>query len=481
MKRKFVTNLFLLLLLNGLIKPFWIFGIDRTVQNVVGAESYGLYFSLFNFSLVLNMFLDLGITNFNNRNMARHSHLLRKYLGNLVSLKFLLAIGYALVSLSLALLIGYDRQQFHLLFFLIVSQFLASFTLFLRSNISGLHLFRTDSLLSVLDRVLMIVLCSALLFTNWFGGNFTIAWFVYAQTLAYLMAALVTFVVLLRYSGRVRLNFDRRLFVVFIRKSWPFALLILLMSIYFRTDAVLLERLLPETGKEQVGIYAQAFRLMDAFTMLGVLFAGLLLPMFSRMIKQGEKVGQLVQLAFLLIMVPSVLMGVAANVFGLEIMQLLYHEHTEISAPMLGLLMAGFAGNSASYIFGTLLTANGSLKQLNGLAAGGMAVNIGLNLLLIPRFGALGAAWVCLFTQLLMAAAQLLLAVRIFRFQLNWVLILKLTGFLLFSVLAAKVLHLMGNWLAGIALFALAGLVYASLVKLIDLKALFLLFKNEAR
>jgi len=46
MKRKFITNLALVIFLNLLVKPFWIFGIDRTVQNVVGAESYGLYFSL---------------------------------------------------------------------------------------------------------------------------------------------------------------------------------------------------------------------------------------------------------------------------------------------------------------------------------------------------------------------------------------------------------------------------------------------------
>ncbi|MDP2888396.1 MAG: polysaccharide biosynthesis protein, partial [Bacteroidota bacterium] len=70
MKRKFITNLLLLLFLNVLIKPFWIFGIDLTVQNMVGDESYGLYFSLLNFSMILNIFLDLGITSYNNKNIA---------------------------------------------------------------------------------------------------------------------------------------------------------------------------------------------------------------------------------------------------------------------------------------------------------------------------------------------------------------------------------------------------------------------------
>ncbi len=35
MQKKFITNLALLLLLNLLIRPFWILGIDRAVQNAV--------------------------------------------------------------------------------------------------------------------------------------------------------------------------------------------------------------------------------------------------------------------------------------------------------------------------------------------------------------------------------------------------------------------------------------------------------------
>ena len=79
MQKKFLTNLGLLLFLNLLVKPFWVLGIDRSVQNVVGAEEYGFYFSILNFSFLFNMFLDLGITNFNNRNIAQNAQLLNKH------------------------------------------------------------------------------------------------------------------------------------------------------------------------------------------------------------------------------------------------------------------------------------------------------------------------------------------------------------------------------------------------------------------
>jgi len=119
LKRKFVTNLLLLLFLNLLIKPFWLFGIDRTVQNLVGDESFGLYFALFNFSMILNIFLDVGITNYNNRNIAQHNFLLPKHLSNIVGLKLVLAFVYAIFSLTVAFIIGYEKVQIHLLLFLI--------------------------------------------------------------------------------------------------------------------------------------------------------------------------------------------------------------------------------------------------------------------------------------------------------------------------------------------------------------------------
>jgi len=94
MQRKFITNLALLIFLNLLVKPFWIFGIDRSVQNAVGAGEYGSYFALLNFTFIFNILLDLGITNFNNRNIARHQQLLHKHFSGIVSLRIVLALLY---------------------------------------------------------------------------------------------------------------------------------------------------------------------------------------------------------------------------------------------------------------------------------------------------------------------------------------------------------------------------------------------------
>jgi hypothetical protein len=141
LKRKFVTNLALVLLLNLLIKPFWILGIDRSVQNAVGAEQYGLYFALFNFSLILNILLDLGITSFNNRNISQNSKLLNKHFSNIIAIRLMLGVAYFIISIGIAWLRNYQLDDLKLLAFLVFNQFLLSFILYLRSNIAGLHLY----------------------------------------------------------------------------------------------------------------------------------------------------------------------------------------------------------------------------------------------------------------------------------------------------------------------------------------------------
>ena len=478
LKRKFITNLLLLLFLNVLIKPFWIFGIDLTVQNMVGDESYGLYFSLLNFSMILNIFLDLGITSFNNKNIAQHRQLLKKHVSNIVGLKFLLAGIYAVISIVIALIIGYKDVQLHLLFFLIFNQFLISFTFYLRSNISGLHLFRTDSLLSVLDRTLMIAICSVLLFTNVTGHEFRIEWFVYAQTAAYLITSLITFGVVLARTGKLKLQFDRRFFMVFLKKSYPYALLILLMSFYNRIDSVMLERLLPD-GKEQAGIYAHAFRLFDAASMFGVLFAGLLLPIFARMIKQKEEIGSMVQFSFLLLFVPAIVLSMSSGFYDLEIMSLLRYSHPELSASIFRLLMVSFLGIATTYIFGTLLTANGSIRQLNWMALAGMGINVSLNLILIPHMQAYGSAWASLATQLFTALAQTILAVIFLKLTINYRVIGKLILFIGFVFLAGTLSKQISNWVLGYFVMISASALFAFLIRLINLKALTQIIQNK--
>lgn len=478
MKRKFVTNLALLLLLNLLVKPFWI-GIDIVVQNRVGPEQYGNYFALLQFTFLFNILLDLGITNYNNRNIAQNQQLLSKHFSNLIVIRMMLGMLYLFISVVVGIFFKWELQEMKMLLLLLFNQFLLSFVLYMRSNLSGLHLFRTDSLVSVLDRFLMIVICSALLWGKITETDFKIEWFIYTQTAAYLLTALIVFLLVFSKLDFLRPKFDFSFFRVILKQSYPFAMLILLMTFYTRINPLMLKLLLPD-GNFQAGIYAQSFRLLDAASMFAFLFASLLLPIFSRMIKQKEPVGQMVKLSFSLIIVPVIILSAISYFFSTEIIELFYAKTTDLSITTFTILMPGLIFISTSYIFGTLLTANGSLRVLNIMAAIGFVLNIVLNLILIPRLYSVGSATAAIITQAFTAISQIIISLYIFRFKLSFK---KLFPFVSFTIILVVYgifsSHLTDNWIINMLLYAVFGAITAFIFRIFSIKDFYRILKYD--
>jgi O-antigen/teichoic acid export membrane protein len=418
MHRKFLSSLGLLLFLNLLIKPFWILGIDRAVQNSVSPADYGLYYALFNFSFLFNILLDLGITNLNNKNIAQNHHILNKHLSSIITLRLLLGIFYFIATLFVGIVIGYSTYQILLLCVFGCNQFLISFILYLRSNLSGLHLFKTDSFISVLDRLIMIGICASLLANQTKENPFKIEYYIFAQTFSYILTIVITLFIVAKKAKLKKLVWNKKFSIAIIKKSYPYAILVLLMTFYNRIDSVMIERLCVDGAKE-ASKYAAAYRLLDAGNMIAYLFAGLLLPMFSRMIKKKEKLEELIGLSFSILIFISLSSASIGLLFRNELMGLLYKHEVEDTSAIFGILIFCFVFVSCTYVYGTLLTANGNLKTLNTMALIGMLVNIGLNLILIPKFNSIGAAYSSLITQASTAIIQLFLAHKILKLKME--------------------------------------------------------------
>lgn len=438
MQRKFITNLGLLLLLNLLIKPFWVFGIDRTVQNLVGSEEFGFYFTIFNFSFLFNILLDLGITNFNNRNIAQNTQLLAKHFSGIVSLKLILGLFYFLITIGAGFAWGYRGEQLSLLALVGFNQFLLSFLMYLRSNISGMLMFRTESFMSVLDRTLMIIIMSVLLWGHVTSSPFRIEWFVYAQTGAYLVAVFIAYLVVVIKSKALTINWNLPFFLMILRKSMPFALLTLLMTFYNRIDTVMLGKLLPvEEGHTQAGIYAHAYRILEATNQMSFLFAVLLLPLFSHLIKQKLALNNIIRVSFSLLFVATSVLAISTIFYSEEIMQLLYDEHIMESAGVYSILIFGVMAMGSSYIFGTLLTANGNLKELNIIAALSLVISLVLNLTLVPIMFARGAAIANVSALAFSTIAQVYIVRRSFDFMFDFKFLMRIVTFILLSFIIA--------------------------------------------
>lgn len=480
MQKKFLGNLFFIILLNLLIKPFYIFGIDIQVQNLVGAEDYGMYFSLLNFSFLFNMFLDVGITNYNTKNTAQHPYSITKYIGSFFGLKLSLALLYIFITLGFALVVGYNDKEMYLLSFFVVNQIFIGIIQYLRSNFAGLHLFKIDATLSVLDRFLLIIMTSILIYGNVTSTPFQIEWFVYLQTLTYGLTMLTALVLTRIKIGKIKIRFRKIFSFAILKQSTPFALLILLMTLYTRIDSVMIERMLPD-GKEQAGIYAQGFRLLDAVNMFAFLVAGLLLPIFARLIGEKEPVRPVLQMAAKILVGIAIVVGVGIALNSYTVISFIYHDQVELSSEVFFWLILSFIPLSFSHVFGTLLTANHSLKLLNQMALVGIAVNIGLNYLMIPKMGAEGAAISTLITQSLTALLQVLLVLKVFQFSFHWGSIWRFCILLLaYLGVVYSFKEYFGN-LMGVLLTLVVGVVLLLLLKLLNIRDILGLLQSKVK
>lgn len=495
MNNRFLKNIIFLLFVNLLVKPFWILGVDRTVQNMVGDAAYGTYLAIFNFSYLFYIILDIGLTNFNSKKIAQNNNLLSKYFVGISQAKIFLSIGYFIIIFLIGLIIGYNTEQLKLLAIVGLNQVLLSFVLYVRSNISALLLFKTDSMLSVLDRVLMILICSFLLWSGIFPkSNFNIYWFVYSQTISYVITLIIAIYIVLKHTGRLTFKFNFPFILMIIKKSLPYALLVLLMSFYNRLEPVLIERILPkEISAIQAGIYARAYRLFDAGNNISYLFSVILLPLFAAVIKKGEDLQSLVKQSFSLMLTMTCIIAVVCIFYSHNLMELLYtiQENESIetynlriseSSTILQILMGSFVSISITYIFGTLLTANGNLKQLNIVAAIGVIINLTLNFIFIPIFEARGAACTSLCVQFATCIIQLLIAKSIFNLKFGVSFWLSIVSFITLLVVSTSLLKSINvYWIYSFVFSLIAGILIAFITNMLDFKELKILITSSIK
>jgi O-antigen/teichoic acid export membrane protein len=167
--------------------------------------------------------------------------------------------------------------------------------------------------------------------------------------------------------------------------------------IYFRVDALLLQRL---RGYTEVGVYGAAYRLFEALIIVPSVLA---VALFPRLVKDlhSPKRSRYLRVYFL----SFVLVGVAgaAGLSGLSgpLLRLLYRgvDDFAASARIFQWLLVAFMVVCVNYPLTQMAVASGRQKRyaLGAVVAG--LVNVALNLVAIPRWGAAGAAVVTIATE----------------------------------------------------------------------------------
>jgi O-antigen/teichoic acid export membrane protein len=451
LKRAFLGNLLFLQALNWLIKPFWIFYIEIAVQESLGDALYGKYYGVFVLALLFNILLDFGLNNYTASRVASDpKHAVPK---GLLGLRMWLALSYVFITAIFGLV---QQMDLRFLLLVILNQVLAGFTLYFRAILQGRHLFKTDSIASVADRLVAVALLAWLIAGSGLSGEEGLLYFLLAQTAGYAVSLFFSW-----YHARRENPSDNRIsqvegFSLLSSMRW-FVVLSLCMALFTRLDTQMLGYLSPD-GDAEVGQYARSFRFLDAALIFSALISSQLLPILSRMISRNEPTDGLLWLNVRIVLYVALPLLFTGIYFAEPLFILFYSGQGKVGFRQEDLLiftrlMACFLPMALVHIFGTWLTAAGELKKLAVLAILCVLVNAGFNVWLIPEKGAEGAAIAGLITQILFVLVCIFWVIQRNGFEpkpfrILYLLLCGNAAYAIFSVVSKSLADLNGFLLA---------------------------------
>ncbi len=194
-------------------------------------------------------------------------------------------------------------------------------------------------------------------------------------------------------------------------QSWPIALSIAFNLIYLRGDVLILAWF---RESAEVGFYGVAYRLLDVLTTIPVMFMGLILPALTARwnTHDGEGFARLTNKTFdlfVLIALPIIFGTLATST---HIISLIAGPGFEPAAPLLNLLILAVPGIFLGGLYGHSIVALGLQRRMIWAYAITAFISVIGYVIFIPRYGAMGAGAVTVFSETLVAALTTITVMR---------------------------------------------------------------------
>ncbi|WP_167852002.1 oligosaccharide flippase family protein [Hymenobacter elongatus] len=459
-----------MVLLNLLVKPGWIL-VENLVQDRLGHAAFGTFTALFNWTLIVASVSDLGTTQLTTKRVAATPEFLAEYFPTLLPLKGWLSVLFLGIMVGSGWLLGYHGHTLTLLALTGASLLVMQYTQFLRGTLQAHQRFNTDALLSVLEKALLLVFVLALL-----PVGITLDRYVGARAVAVLFTFVVLYALVTRLYGRVRFRLKWEHARGLLKASLPLALITLVYGLNERVDMLMLERL---ASPAEAGYYAAAYRWVDAIMMYLWTVLPLFFAKFAFATGKREEQQELLWFGQRIVTVP-LLFVCAFVLFRGEVLffQLTHSTSRELGQMTLSLkiLFVNVLVHAFFALYSTLLTSTNHEKPVSWLVAGSIAVNVLLNVLLLPRYGAVAAALNTLLCAVLVSGGYVWLVSRRAGVAVPWATLARLL--LAFGLLCgtfAGLRLLLNHWLleaVGAGLVFVAILFATGLVRVAELKAL---------
>lgn len=424
-----IGNIGFVVLLNFLIKPVWLV-MENMLQNRLGHEAWGTYSALSSFAIALTVLTDFGVNQYTIKSLAADTGKFQSWFPGLMGFKILLLIAYPLLLFGLGALMGYPLQELCWLMLIALSLAALQLLQFLRSFFQAFQHFKLDAIASVLDKVLLTLFCLAWLLSE----SHSFETFLLLPAASTVFSLLVFLMVVYRLYGGGSIRWDWTFTRRILKLSFPFALITVVYAVHDKIDKVMLEKI---SGPYENGLYSAASRWVDALMMYTWIIMGLYYARFARFVRDREETARLLrngQLLGGLPMIPAFLILYFKGPWltGLLLPSSTPAEIQTIQSCLVWLALATLI-NSTLVIYSTLLTATGHERPVTRMVFISILIKAALNMILIPVWGGVAAAWATLLSFGFLSILYLSLTHRLASVQPVWDELIRIALLLVLS------------------------------------------------
>jgi O-antigen/teichoic acid export membrane protein len=359
-------------------------GAVALASRYLGVEGFGALTLAMAIVSLVAVLTDLGMSTMAAREIAREPEREREIVGNVRTLGLVLGLASAVVLLGVAEVAYAGDPDVRRAIFVLSAQLLS--TPFVSAARAHMQATQRGPAIAVGDVVLAVAMLVASLVVVEADLGFTAM--VGAVAAGYVAQALAM-TGLMRRGARSAWSARRSAWGVLLRISLPLGATMIVNFLYFRLDVVLLSIL---TGNEAVAVYGLAYRVLEGLMVFPAYFMLALFPEIARLTGQKERVDGIVRAALgamEVLVLPLVLVFV---LYADEVILLIGGERFDEAAWVLRILMLALAISYLSGVYGNALPALGLQNQMFRWSLVVLGFNLVANLVLIPPFGAPGAA-----------------------------------------------------------------------------------------
>lgn len=366
----------------------------------LGPAGFGKYTFALVFVTLFGVIGDWGMTLIGVREASRKIESAGETVGNILVVRFLLAFVAIILSNIAVFVLPYSTEirtlvgisSLSLLALSIKTSFQIVFNARLRMEFFALSELAANALVIFLVAFLIAIKAGLpMIMVAFLAGQ------IFAAGVAWLLGV--------RLSP-IKLSLFRKETAYILAESLPMGAILVLFTVYNRIDTVLLSYF---KGEEAVGLYGAAYRIFEVLVLGAAYFANSILPLISNLAMNNRSALKVVYEKAMIILL---LMGIAAAVvnFLLAPIGIAIVAGSKFSGAILALQILSLAlvVSYLNHLNGYTLIALGKQWYSFAIAIVALVINLGLNVIFIPRFSLYAAAAITFVTEGIIATLSFL-------------------------------------------------------------------------